>query len=230
MKRLGLATAVVCLALGSCAKEEVAALPRAYVGFPETLDKNCRDGKARMFDQCGDQAALFGAALSRANSEGKALLVEYGTEWCIWCHVFEAHINGEHHNFRYTYGSPDKPEARYTATFDEGEGADAQQARALREFVAANFVIVHIDAEFAPNSDQVLDASGASAHFRGGIPFVFVVDKQGRYVAHFIHEAAEKRRDTEPDWYRGYNRENLMRQLSALLLAASTPQPPEPAQ
>ena len=195
-------------------------LAHAYAGYPLEIDSKCRDGKAQIFDECGDQLALFKTALARANLEHKVLLVEFGAEWCIWCHVFDAHINGEHHRFTYTYGTPDEPESRQTTTFKEGKGADARAANALREFVAANFVIVHIDAAYAPNSDHVLEASGASERYDETLPFIFSVDQRGKFAQKFMSDAVEKRRDTESDWYRGYDRAGLLAQLTSMRDAA----------
>jgi len=195
-------------------------LAHAYAGFPLEIDSKCRDGKAQIFDECGDQLTLFKTALARANLEHKVLLVEFGAEWCIWCHVFDAHINGEHHRFTYTYGTPDEPESRQTTTFKEGKGADARAANALREFVAANFVIVHIDAAYAPNSDHVLEASGASERYDETLPFIFSVDQRGKFAQKFMSDAVEKRRDTESDWYRGYDRAGLLAQLTSMRDAA----------
>ena len=195
-------------------------LAHAYAGFPLEIDSKCRDGKAQIFDECGDQLALFKTALARANLEHKVLLVEFGAEWCIWCHVFDAHINGEHHRFTYTYGTPDEPESRQTTTFKEGKGADARAANVLREFVAANFVIVHIDAAYAPNSDHVLEASGASERYDETLPFIFSVDQRGKFAQKFMSDAVEKRRDTESDWYRGYDRAGLLAQLTSMRDAA----------
>lgn len=223
MRKLWISIAIAlaaCLPVAARAEGPVETRPRAYVGFPKSIDPRCRDGKARVFDECGDQSVLFKVALAQAKAEGKVLLVEYGAEWCIWCHVFDAHINGEHHKFQYTYGSPDEPESRYTTTFKEGKWADVAAANALRDFVAATFVIVHIDADHAPKGDAVLEATGARAHYRGGIPFVFTVDPSGRFAAKFVHDAAERRRDTDTDWYRGYDRENLIRQLKGMRDAA----------
>jgi len=194
--------------------------PRAYVSFPATIDPQCREGKARMFDECSDQAALFEQARARAMADGKVLLVEIGAEWCIWCHVFEAHINGEYDEFRYTYGAPTEPEARYTTTFEEGpQWSDAQAASELRDFVAANFVIVHIDLQHAPNWTTVLEKSAAAEHYKGSVPFVFTVDPHGQFAAKFDHDSVERRREDE-NWYRGYDRRGLMTQLAAMRDAA----------
>jgi hypothetical protein len=211
---------VAICAITACGGDPVIVPPKLYVGFPAAIDPQCRDGKARIYDECGDQSALFGTALAQAKTEGKVLLVSFGSEWCIWCHVFEAHVNGQHHRFRYTYGAPDEPEARYTHTFVEGAAADAAAATALRDFVAANFVIVHIDAEYAPNGWAVLDTTGAREHYPGGIPFVFTVDESGRFAAMFNHDAAEVRRESEKDWYRGYDRDAMTRQLAGMRDAA----------
>lgn len=108
------------IALLAACSQDSENLPRAYVSFPERIDPQCRNGKARVFDECGDQLALFTAALAKANSEGKTLLVEYGAEWCIWCHVFDAHISGEHGEFRYTYGLPRIQKPAYA---EDGRGA-----------------------------------------------------------------------------------------------------------
>jgi hypothetical protein len=195
-------------------------LERIYVGFPVTLDPKCRKGKATLFDECGDQVVLFDAALERAKADGKVLLVEYGAEWCIWCHVFEAHINGGYDKFKYKYGSADEPDARYSHNFKEGDSADPVAANKLREFVAANFVIVHIDSEFAPKSLDVLKISGAQEHAGYGIPFIFTVDERGRFAAKFDHDLSENRRDTDFNWYRGYYRDSLQQQLASMRDAA----------
>lgn len=73
--------------------------------FPEKLNKACRRGRAKLFDECGDQWAMFNAARKRAAAEGKALLVSFGAEWCIWCHVFDQYIHGGKTRFSYTFGS-----------------------------------------------------------------------------------------------------------------------------
>jgi hypothetical protein len=203
------------LLVAACGRNEPPALPRAYVSFPDKIDPHCRDGKATIFDECGDQVALFEAALARANAENKVLLVEYGAEWCIWCHVFDAHINGQRDTFSYTYGTPEEPEARDTRTFHEGSGADPAAAKSLRDLVVAPFVVVHIDYQYAPNGDAVIEASGAKPFFPGGLPFVYTVDREGRFAAVFEHDVAEKRRDTG-DWYRGYDRAALTQQLTEM--------------
>ncbi|MGB8401772.1 hypothetical protein, partial [Bradyrhizobium sp.] len=163
--------------------------------IPAAFDKNCRKGRARLYDECSDQSRVFEAAAQRAAVENKVLLVSYGAEWCIWCHVFAKYIHGERTRFEYTYGGPDAPEARQTSTIFEREKRDVTaDAAALSAYVARSFVVVHIEGQYAPNGDAVLARTGAPA-FKG-IPFIFTVDRKGRYAADFKNEPVEIRRDT----------------------------------
>jgi len=81
-------------------EKEIAAIQ--ITSFPEQIDRNCRNGKAKIYDECSDQIDLFEAAQSKAQAEGKITLVSYGAEWCIWCHVFDAYIHGQLDKFTYT--------------------------------------------------------------------------------------------------------------------------------
>lgn len=184
--------------------------------FPKTIDKNCRGGGAKIFDECSDQVKLFRVALVRARKSNKTVLVSYGAEWCIWCHVFEAYINGKRSKFDYVYGGPDEPDARYRATLYEREQSDvSREAKALNDFVKRNFIVVHIENRLAPNGRLVLQKTGAAQHFSGGIPFIFAVDGKGKYVGHIRSKSVEVRRDTA-DWFRGYDRKKLLFHLHKL--------------
>ena len=205
------------LAVAACTEEPVTTLPQIYTVFPAALDPQCRDGTAKIYDECGDQVALFRTALARANEENKVLLVEYGAEWCIWCHVFNSYINGDKGQFRYTYASRKEPQAWTTRTFEEDDDVDG--AEALRAFVARHFVVVRIDAQYAPNGADVLEQTGAAEHFPGGLPFVFTVDSRGRYAATFEGKGLEKRRDSF-NWYRGFHRDTMLRVLTSMRNAA----------
>ena len=180
--------------------------------FPTQIDNNCRDGKAEIFDECSEQTELFARASIRAKAEGKIVLVSYGAEWCIWCHVFDAYINGDMTRFTYTYGEAGNDE-RYTHTMREREKRDvSQEAYELKKFVSENFVVAHIDYEHSPDGDDVLSNAEAWEHYEGWVPYIFVVDSLGKYAAKFNHDEAEVRRDTL-DWYRGYDRVLLLQQL-----------------
>jgi len=190
------------------------------IKLPETPIRSCRRGRAKLYDECSNQKRLFAAALDRANAEGKTLLVSYGAEWCIWCHVFDAYLNGEKSRFSYKFASPDAPNMFRRATLYEREKSDVSaKAAALQNFAANNFVLVHIDAQYAPRGDAVLKRTRALAHYNGGLPFIFTVNKSGRYAAHLFYNRVETRRDST-DWYRGYNRQKLIAELKRVKAAA----------
>ena len=188
--------------------------------IPAQLDRACRRGRAKLYDECSDQLSLFETATTRAAAEGKVPLVSYGAEWCIWCHVFERYIHGETTRFEYTYGSPKAPEARETSTIYERAKQDVTaEAAALSAYVGSSFVVVHIDVQYAPNGHTVMERTGAAQFENGGIPFIFTVDREGRYAAHLDHDTVEVRRDTN-DWYRGYDRRRLLAELQRMHAAA----------
>lgn len=206
--------------LAAC-KDEVASKPTLpqVVTYPLVLDKDCRNGRAKAYDECTDQLELFNQARLRARDEDKVLLVSYGAEWCIWCHVFDAHLKGQTTKFTYTYGDGDSDET-WTDTLKERPKKDVEaEAAALTEFVSQNFVLVHIDGQYAVNGDEVLYRTGADRHMGGGIPFIFSIDRNGKFASTIDHDRVAVRRDSL-DWYRGYDRAELLKNLQELHAAA----------
>ena len=196
--------------------ENYGALAGEITKFPSQIDKNCRGGTAKLYDECSNQVDIFNAALKSANENGKVLLVSYGAEWCIWCHVFDAYIEGGKTKFRYVYAYPDAPDEKYKSTIYEREKQDVtKEAQSLHEFFKDNFVIAHIENYHSSDGNSVLEISDATQNFNGGLPYIFTVDKQGKYAGHFASKRAETRRDTN-DWYRGYNRRQLTQELYRL--------------
>ena len=189
--------------------------------IPAKPDGACRRGRATLYDECSDQLMIFETAMERAAAENKVLLVSYGAEWCIWCHVFAKYIHGGTTRFEYTYGSPAAPEARHRSTiFERAEQDVTADAAALSAYVGSSLVVVHIDAQYAPNGKAVLEATGAAPFAGDGIPFIFTVDRKGRYAAHVEGNLVEIRRDTD-DWYRGYDRRKLLTELQRIYTAVS---------
>jgi len=189
------------------------------ISYPETLDKNCRDGRAKIFDECGDQYKLFKLALKRAKSEDKTLLVSFGAEWCIWCHVFDKYIHGVSDTFTHTYSNP-RDTYRDTSTLLEKAGHDTKaEAKDLADFVAKHFVIVHIDYKYSDKGVEVLEKTSAREHYDGGLPFIFTVNRKGKFAKMMIASDVETRRDTE-DWFRGYDRAKLKAVLADMDKAA----------
>lgn len=189
------------------------------ISYPVTLDKDCRDGRAKIFDECGDQLKLFKAALRRAKTEDKTLLVSFGAEWCIWCHVFDKYINGVSESFTHTYSDP-RDAYRDTSTLLEKADYDAKaEAKDLTDFVAKHFVIVHIDYKYSDKGVKVLEKTNAKEHFDGGMPFIFTVNRKGKFSKMMVASDVETRRDTE-DWFRGYDRAKLKRVLEDMRKAS----------
>lgn len=190
--------------------------------LPAQLDPKCREGDARLYDECGSQMALFEEARDAAANANKVVLVSYGAEWCIWCHVFDAHLGGGTGRFRYPLEGDE-----VTLVERSGE-AVLPDARALNEFAAKTFVLVHIEGDHAPDGVQVLTASGVDIEKVQGYPYIFTVDANGRFAKAFDHDTAEVRRDIPVDWYRGYDRKRLMKQLAAMRDAAQNAQKSAP--
>jgi hypothetical protein len=187
------------------------------------FDKSCRQGRAKLYDEWSDQSRIFEAAKQLAAAENKVLLVSYGAEWCIWCHVFAKYIHGETTRFKYTYGRPNAPESRQTPTIFEREKRDVKaDAAALSAYVARSFVVVHIEGQYAPIGAAVLEKTGAAPFMSYSIPFIFTftIDRRGEYAAHFKNAPVEIRRDTD-DWYRGYDRRKLLAELQRMHDTAS---------
>ena len=192
--------------------------------FPERIDPNCRDGRAKLYDECSDQYELFTQAKLRAKDESKTVLVSYGGEWCLWCHVFDAYIHGEVNQFTYEYLEFGK-DKRHTRTMNERAKRDVtKDALALKKYVSENFVVVHIDYERSsganPDGDDILVKLGARAAYKGGAPYIFTADVSGTYAAQLDLDLIEVTREGKEDLYLGYDRVKLLEQLKTMRAAA----------
>ncbi len=188
--------------------------------LPAEIERNCRGGRAALYDECGSQTKLFRRALSVANAEGKTLLVSYGAEWCIWCHVFDAYIAGNHTRMTYRFSDPGDAETEQVTLNERPREDPAPDAAALHQFVADHFVLVHIEDYHSADGYDVLLQSGADAAFVGGLPYIFTVAPDGQYAAKLKSSSVETRRDGWIDWYRGYDRAGLMAELARMDAAA----------
>lgn len=141
------------------------------VAVPADPQALCPAQRVKLYAGCMDQRSLFIEGFLRARAEEKVLLVSFGAEWCIWCHVIDAELTG-------LTSSAATPEEEATAA-------------ELADYAAAHFVIVRIDAEGQEGAEAVLDATGGRPHFPGGIPFLFTVDRDGQYVASLRAETTE---------------------------------------
>ena len=200
------------------AKGQLNALTPATV-LPQIPVVGCRGGRALLYDECGSQIAIYEAALAQAVAQDKVLLVSYGAEWCIWCHLFATYIHGTHTRFTHTY-SDSSDNMRYTSTmYERPTGNPKPSAVKLAKYFADSFVLAHIESRYSPDGAEVLAMSGAQTAYQGGLPFIYSVDAQGRFATSFDYALAETRRDTD-DWYRGYDRAKLLKELIRMKVAA----------
>ena len=210
-----LSTLFICTLTGLCGPDQ-----KGPESFPTAIASDCRGGSARLFDECGDQLAILADGQARAAATGKTLLVSYGAEWCIWCHVLHKYLAGEVRVFEYDFEMDDGTRLQ-GALFERAN--PKRDAAALEAYAAENFVLVHIENRFSPNGVKVLEALGADVHFTGALPFTFSVvgGAFNRKLPDSIDmPEIEIRRDTD-DWFRGYDRRILLDQLKVLRKAAA---------
>ena len=189
--------------------------------FPENLSKDCRAGKAKIYDECSSQSEILKAAIKRATETDKSVLVVYGSEWCIWCHVLEKYIQGGSGYFEYEWESEDTTE-RWPMQEKENKRAHIEAA-VLNRYVARNFVVAHIEGTFSPDGIEVMASTGFDLSKIRAIPFIMVVDNKGQYVVRMqdydLIEGLEIRSDNGEE-YRGFNRLVLVKELLKLRKAA----------
>ena len=191
----------------------------ALTTFPSEILRACRGGSAKIYDECSDQRTLFHEALSEARRTDKVLLVSYGAEWCIWCHVFNAYVTGTSGMFAHTYSDQDDV-TRDTAVMFETPSAEMEkEARALEAFVADNFVMLHLEYRYSTGADAVVAATGFDPDQIRWLPFIFTVSQDGAFAMELDHDLVEERREGV-FWFRGYRRGALLAELTKLRDAA----------
>lgn len=212
MNRL-LAVFVAISFFGACSPD-TPTLPQSAVKpvsiLPNALDPSCRDGRARIYDECGSQLQILEQALEEAEVTGKIVIVNFGAEWCIWCHVFDSHLRGAAGRFSYPV------EGRQVSVIERWGRHVIADARHLNEFASDNLIIAHIEADHAPDGWRVLEVTGAASHFDDEYPFIFALTPEGRFAAIFEHSRLEVRRDAASDWYRGYDRRAMLLELQRI--------------
>lgn len=195
-------------------------------GYPEVISKECGDGNAKLFDECGDQTEILKQAIASANQQGdKNVLVSYGGEWCIWCHVLDRYFNGQFRTFDYQWRDSDGDVSEWLMQ-EQITSKDIEDAIALNNFVANNFVIAHIDNSYA-NGAEAIAMTGLDPDAVYYYPYIIVLDKQGKYVGEMASSSALEGleiRESAGEEFRGYNRELLLVQLKSLKNKAKLPQ------
>ncbi|HPE48639.1 MAG TPA: thioredoxin family protein [Hyphomonas sp.] len=186
-------------------QETIDAAAAGVVTYPLALDPACRDGRAKAYDQCSNQIDIYSAALEQARAENKALLVIIGAEWCTWCHAFDATLKGATANYDYINRHK--------------RGDVSQAALDLATYVAANFVVVHVEDDFAPGADEVIAAAGAQDYFQEKYPTIFAVGPDGKFAAKLNHPYVKILKQGLSS-YHGYDRKLVFEELKRLHTAA----------
>lgn len=183
--------------------------------FPKIIGP-CEKGSSTVYAECADQSEILNLAIIEAKKIEKTVLVVYGAEWCIWCHVFDKYINGYHSNFdyRWTYQGGKK---RWTMTEKENL-TRAFLAQELNKYVSENFVVAHIEGQFA-NGKYALSQVGVDTDRLMFMPYIISLNENGKYLTHMPAgsgvEGLEKREDSGAE-YRGYDRLVLLNELKKL--------------
>lgn len=185
--------------------------------YPQVISKDCGDGEARLFDECSDQTEILKKAIAAADQQNKNVLVSYGGEWCIWCHVLDRYFQGQFCTFDYQWRDS-KGDISEWLMQEDISTKDIQDAIALNNFVANSFVVAHIDNSYA-NGAEAIAMTGLDPDAVFYYPYIIVLDHQGKYAgtmnAASTIEGLEVRESGGQE-FRGYRRDLLLAQLKAL--------------
>jgi len=186
--------------------------------YPERISTKCRDGIAQIYDECSDQNIILSRAIKRGEKTGKTVLVVYGAEWCIWCHVFDKYVKGHSRKFSYEWQFHDGDNLDWN--MKERENKNAQRdAKKLNKYVSENFILVHIESYRSPNGEETVSQTGLNPSAFNYVPVIFSLDSSGNYAANMLASDAipgmEIREDSGRD-YRGFDRKILLTELTKL--------------
>lgn len=186
-------------------------------GYPEVISEDCGDGKAKLFDECGDQTEILNQAIASAKYQDKNVLVTYGGEWCIWCHVLDRYFQGQFRTFDYQWRDSEGDVSEWLM-HEDITTKDIQDAIALNNFVANNFVVAHIDNSYA-NGSEAIAMTGLDPDAVFYYPYIIVLDNQGKYAGTMAASSAIEGlevRESGGQEFRGYKRDLLLEQLKTL--------------
>lgn len=189
--------------------------------FPKVIPVDCGDGQAKLFDECADQTEILNEAIVAAKQEGKHVLVSYGGEWCIWCHVLDRYFKGQFRTFDYQWRDSEGDISEWLMREDITP-KDVQNAIALSNYVANHFVIAHIDNSYA-NGEEAIAMTGLDPDSVYYYPYIIVLDNQGKYAGEMASSSAIEGlevRESGGQEFRGYKRDLLLEQLKELKIKA----------
>jgi hypothetical protein len=203
-------------AVTACGESATAELISVNI-YPVAISDSCRDGVAQIYDECSDQTVILHEARESAEATGKSVLIVYGAEWCIWCHVFEKYVRGQSRNYEYSFEY--KGESQHWPMRERENQSAESDARELNKYVADNFVIANIEGYYSPNGTEVIADTGYDVNNLDFVPLFIVLDADGKYAGHMqsvdLINGLEIRADSGEE-YRGYDRKLLLRELKKL--------------
>ena len=196
--------------------------------YPKDLSSQCRLSKTSLYDQCHSQIQIFEEALSEAKHQGKILLVALGTDDCQPCQSFAKYSEGYFTSIlsvQVTDKDSEHARSERLMNFLILEGPEPyqsrQESRKLAEFIAKNFVILHVDIQKESQLTELLNRTDSVDFYDpASIPFIFSVTPEGDYAAHIdtrqvlFHTGIFK-----PIQY-GYKRKELIEELKVLHILA----------
>ena len=163
------------------------------VSYPHVALLCPRQQAGNLFATCLPQDEIFRRARDHAAAENKLLLVDYGADSCIWCGVIDQYFDG-----------------MIGIQYEQLDHLDFGFAKMLAEFLADNFILVHINSEVEPEARQVMSGIGAEAVVGGPIPTFIALDPATGATERAYLENAENPVDGD---YHGYNRTKLLTEL-----------------
>lgn len=197
--------------------------PKVLQSFPQSLDTQCREAIANIYDECGDQQLILDQALKAAQNVDKRVLILYGAEWCIWCHVFDKYVKGQNRKFEYQWQYHDGENLDWVMLEKENQRAE-EEAIQLNHYFAEHFVLAHIESYYSANGEQVLADLGYDVSNIKSVPLVLVLDSSGQITGEMQSSeellGLEKRQDSGEE-FRGYDRKLLLAELQRLFETAN---------
>lgn len=184
---------------------------RAISVLPEEPRTSCNGVSAKLYNACISQVGILDEAIREAEHSGKVVVVAYGAEWCIWCHILYHHLDGAFGEFRY------RLPGRGIVGMNEPLGnVSREEVVALNHFVADNVVLAYISDD-ADDGYSVLERTGADTSFPNALPFVYSLDRRGRAVRIMADEVAFRSSDgLFSKAFAGYDRKKLLAEFQSM--------------
>lgn len=147
----------------------------------------CAQTRARLYANCGSQAAILNAARAAADAADKRVLVIVGADWCAWCLVLDQALDG----------------VVEPINEDTHGGLSEADAARLSRYVAERLVLTHINVDRV-DATSALQRIGINAVRIDAVPEVYLLAEDGRRAQRINAVSAEL-----PD-LRGYDRGALL--------------------